>query len=872
MSEQQNEIPKVYDHLLTEDRLYAEWESKNYFAPKGSGDPFCIVIPPPNVTGTLHMGHALDETLQDILTRYHRMKGDSTLWLPGTDHAGIATQNVVERELKKEKLDRHMLGREKFVERVWQWKERYGNIITKQLRHLGASCDWTRERFTMDEGCSKAVREVFVTLYEEGLIYKGHKIINWCPRCLTALSDIEVPYVETKGHLWHFKYPFADNPKEGIVVATTRPETMLGDTAVAVHPEDHRYKHLIGKKVRLPIANRDIPIIGDELVERTFGTGAVKVTPAHDPNDHEMGLRHHMEPLIIMDEKGVLNENTPEAYRGISRFKAREMIVAQMQDEGLLVEVEDHAHNVGHCYRCNEVVEPYLSEQWFVNMKPLAKKAIEVVESGEVEFTPARWKKVYLDWMENIRDWCISRQIWWGHRLPVWYCSCGELIVARETPAQCPVCGSTELKQEEDVLDTWFSSALWPFSTLGWPDKTEDLTRYYPTSVLVTGYDIIFFWVARMITMGTKFMGKVPFKKVFIHGLIRDAQGRKMSKSTGNAVDPLDTIKKYGADSLRFTLASMVTAGGQDLKLSEDKVAASRNFMNKIWNVTRFFLMQEDKESVPSFADIWIESRFNTVLREVTAHLEKGNFGEAAALLYDFTWSEFCDWYVEMFKLGGDTQVFLRTLLGLLRMLHPFIPFLTEELWQRLGHSMVDPSVTIIHSAWPMVDVSKIDASVEKHMVIYINVIRSIRNLRAEMNVPASKFADIVLVAASDADRSVLQKGEAYIKALARVHKVDLVPLLAFKPREAAMSVVPGVEIYMPLANLINIEAEVVRLRKEMAKTDEESMRIKNKLANESFVKRAPVEVIEKEKEKERELLTKHKVLSEQIASLTGAR
>jgi len=613
------EIEKVYNPAEIETRIYEDWEKNKYFSPSDSEKAFSIVIPPPNVTGALHMGHALDETLQDILTRWHRLLGDSTLWLPGTDHAGIATQNVVERKLTKDGKSRHDFGREKFVEEVWRWKEEYGGRITSQLRLLGASCDWDRERFTMDEGCSKAVREVFVDLYNKGLIFKGPRIINWCPRCHTALSDVEVNYHDHDGKLWHMRYLLADDSKKYLVVATTRPETLFGDTAVAVHPEDERYKDLIGKEVLLPLTDKKIPIIADEYVDKEFGTGVVKITPAHDANDYEVGKRHNLPIEVVMDTSGVMNESVPLRYKGVTREKARELVITDLEERKQMHSIQDYQNKLSTCYRCNTVIEPYLSQQWFVDMPKLAGPAIEAVKSGKIKFYPDRWSKVYFDWMENVREWCISRQIWWGHRIPVWYCDCGEVICAKDEPQNCPACGSDKLRQDEDVLDTWFSSALWPFSTFGWPEKTADLKKYYPTSVLVTGYDIITFWVSRMIVMGLAFMKKVPFNKVFIHGLIRDEHGKKMSKSSGNSVDPVELIKEHGADALRFTLASMVTAGGQDLKLSGNKVLASRNFMNKIWNVTRFVLMKlEDNKfsEEKSLADEWILSRYQQIIKK----------------------------------------------------------------------------------------------------------------------------------------------------------------------------------------------------------------------------------------------------------------
>lgn len=864
---EENILDKVYDHKNIEQKHYKFWEEQKYFNPDHSKkEVFSIVIPPPNVTGALHMGHALDNTLQDILVRWHRMKAHCTLWVPGTDHAGIATQNVVEKQLHKEGKSRHDLGREEFIKKVWHWKEEYGDRITKQLRLLGCSCDWDHERFTMDEGCSKAVRKVFVELFKEGLIFRGKRIINWCPRCHTALSDVEVEYQEQKGSLWHIKYPIVGKAQKYIVVATTRPETMLGDTAVAVNPEDERYKTVIGKKIKLPLTDREIPIIADEMVDKDFGTGAVKVTPAHDANDFEMGKKHNLPQLVIMDTNGVMNENCPAHYRGLDRYKARELIVEDLRNKGLLAGVDDYENKISTCYRCRTVVEPYVSEQWFVDMPKLAGPAIEAVKTEKIKFYPERWAKVYFDWMENIKEWCISRQIWWGHRIPVWYCECGEIICEMEDPKFCPKCQSSKLTQDEDVLDTWFSSALWPFSTLGWPEETADLKKFYPTSALVTGYDIITFWVSRMITMGLKFRQVIPFKNVVIHGLIRDEHGKKMSKSTGNAVDPVELINEYGADALRFTLTSMVTSSGQDLKLSANKVLASRNFNNKLWNVTRYVLMklQENKfNPVKTPADEWIISRCQKTIASVENSLRQYYFGEAASNLYDFAWSEFCDWYIEFSKLGCHKETLVYVLGALLKLLHPIIPFITEELWLKLGNQK-----SLMLEAWPLADQKLINETLEKEIEMIIALIKAIRNIRAEMNVPKSKKADVILLAKDEATKSILEKFADYIKLLASVDKIEIVTKLAAKPRDASYAAVSFAEIYLPLANLIDIGVEVERLEKEITKLEKEVDRIKKKLSNNDFIQKAPPEIITAEKEKEKGYAEKIIIIKKQLEML----
>ncbi|MDR2429133.1 MAG: valine--tRNA ligase [Candidatus Margulisbacteria bacterium] len=863
-----SEMEKIYNPSEIEARIYADWEKSGDFAPKGGGEPFSIVMPPPNVTGALHMGHALDDTLPDILVRWRRMLGDSVLWVPGTDHAGIATQNVVEKKLAGDNLTRHDLGREKFVAEVWRWKEEYGGRITSQLRLLGASCDWRHERFTMDEGCSRAVREVFVELYKKGLIFKGLRIINWCPRCHTALSDVEVEYEENAGKLWHLRYQLAENPKKYLVVATTRPETLFGDTAVAVHPADERYQDLIGKEVLLPLTDKKIPIIADEYVDREFGTGVVKITPAHDVNDYEVGKRHKLPTLTIMDTSGLLNENVPLRYKGLERFKARELALTDLEEKGLLDSVQDYENKISRCYRCHDIVEPYLSPQWFVDMPKLAAPAVEAVRSGQIKFYPERWSKVYFDWMENIREWCISRQIWWGHRIPVWYCECGEVICAKDDPQTCPKCGSAKLTQDEDVLDTWFSSALWPFSTLGWPDAAADLQKYYPTALLVTGYDIITFWVSRMITMGLEFKKEAPFHKVVIHGLIRDEHGKKMSKSTGNAVDPVELIKEYGADALRFTLAAMVTSGGQDLKLSTPKVLASRNFMNKIWNVARFVLLKlaDNKFSAEkSPADEWILSRYQQVIQKTDSALRNFYFGDMALGLYDFVWSEFCDWYIEMSKLGLHKETFLTVFNGILRLLHPVTPFITEEIWAKLGNTG-----KVINASWPQADKTLLNPAREKRMTAVIELIRAVRNIRAEMNVAPAKKADLIILCSDPAVAEALTEAKPYIQQLASVEKIDLVDKLAAKPRNASHAALNGAEIFVPLDKLIDLQAEIARLEKEKNKYQAEINRVKNKLANKSFIEKAPPEVIEKEKEKEKSYAEKFKIVEEQLKTLAA--
>ena len=883
-------IPKVYEPQEVEDSRYDFWIKGEYFRAKGdpSRETFTIVIPPPNVTGTLHMGHALDNTLQDILIRWKRMQGFDTLWVPGTDHAGIATQIKVEEHLAEEGLNRYDLGREKFLERVWEWKEEYHERITNQLKKLGVSCDWSRERFTMDEGCSQAVREVFVSLYERGLIYRGNYIINWCPRCHTALSDIEVEHEDEKGSLTYMKYPYAQG--EGyVMVATTRPETMLGDTAVAVHPEDERYRALVGKKVVLPLMNREIPVITDEFVDPQFGSGAVKVTPAHDPNDFMIGLRHELEQVVVIGNDGKMTAAAGK-YRDMERYQCRREVVKDLESLGLIMKVDDHEHAVGHCQRCSTVIEPLLSKQWFVQMKPLAEPAIKAVKEKRTEFVPPRFTKTYLNWVENIRDWCISRQIWWGHRVPAWYCPCGETIVSRTEPETCLGCGGGELKQDPDVLDTWFSSALWPFSTLGWPEETFDLKHFFPTSVLVTGYDIIYFWVARMIFMSLEFMNDVPFQEVYIHGLVRDALGRKMSKSLGNGVDPLEVIQEYGADTLRFTLITG-QAPGNDQRWRQENVEASRNFANKIWNASRFVLMnlgdltekdlpkQGDLPEGPfSLADRWILHRYNQAVRETTRLMEQYALGDAARELYEFIWGDFCDWYIEMSKIdlyGGQDEdqkrsrsVLCFVLDGTLRLLHPFMPFLSEEIWQHLPHK----GEALIVASWPEQDPTLEFTEEDQDMSLLMEVIKSIRNLRSEVNIHPRKRCNVVLKPTEAAATRVLLQGKTYIQHLASTEELEIDPDLKEQPGQALTSVARGVEVYLPLAGLVDLDKEIARLGREVTRLEKEAARASGKLNNQGFISKAPPEVVEKEKNKLEEYQETLKTVQSRLEELQKAR
>ena len=854
------ELAKNYNPAEFEDRIYGEWCDKNYFAPdKDDKKPaFSIVIPPPNVTGQLHMGHALDETLQDILVRTKRMQGFSTLWVPGTDHAGIATQIKVEERLRvDEGLSRYDLGREKFLERVWNWKDSYEARITGQLKKLGASCDWSRQRFTMDEGCSRAVREVFVNLYDKGLIYRGHRIINWCPRCLTALSDAEVEYKDQPGFFWHVKYPIKG--EDGFVeIATTRPETMFGDTAVAVNPEDENTKHLIGKTLILPIVGREIPVIADDYVEIGFGTGCVKITPAHDPNDFLVGQRHNLEQIKVMNDDATMNSYAGK-YEGMDRYTCRKALVADLEAEGYLVKAEPHDHNVGTCYRCGTTVEPLTSDQWFVKMKPLAKPAIEAVETGDIRFVPERFSKNYFNWMNNILDWCISRQLWWGHRIPAFYCdACGHMEVSKEDITTCPKC-SAPVRQEEDVLDTWFSSALWPFSTLGWPDSTEDLKRYYPTDTLVTGYDIITFWVSRMIFSGLEHMDEKPFSTVFIHGLVRDAQGRKMSKSLGNGIDPLKVIEEYGADALRFALATG-NSPGNDMRFSDEKIEAARNFANKLWNASRFVLMnltEEDEalltmpaDSELAIEDKWILSRFNTLAKTVNDNIANYELGIALSEIYSFTWDTFCDWYIEMAKSrifdgGAAALTAKRTLVyvltGILKLLHPYMPFITEEIYQALPHS--DESIMI--SSYPAYDESFIYASECEDVERIITCITAIRTRRAEMNVPPSKKAKLFAVTKYE---DTFKNAEKILLKLASASELAIVK--EYTSDDAVMIATDAASLFIPLAEVIDFEKERERLNAEMKKNDGEIERIEKKLSNEGFVAKAPAAVIDGERAK----------------------
>ncbi|HHY83176.1 MAG TPA: valine--tRNA ligase [Clostridiales bacterium] len=878
MSEKQS-IAKTYDPKLVEDRLYKEWEEKGYFHAEvdENREPFCIVIPPPNITGQLHMGHALDNTWQDIIIRWKRMQGYSALWLPGTDHASIATEVKIVEKLAEEGLTKNDLGRDGFLERAWEWKRQYGSRIVDQLKKLGSSCDWARERFTMDEGCSRAVTEVFVRLYEKGLIYQGDRIINWCPDCKTALSDAEVEYEERQGYFWHIAYPVKDS-SEYVVVATTRPETMLGDTAVAVHPDDERYKHLIGKTVILPLMNREIPVIADTYVEREFGTGVVKITPAHDPNDFEVGQRHQLPVVRVMNDDGTMNELAGK-YEGMDRYEARKAIVEDLKELGLLRKTEEHKHNVGECYRCSTVVEPIVSKQWFVKMKPLAEPAIEAVRSGRIRFVPERFEKIYFNWMENIRDWCISRQLWWGHRIPAYYCdSCGETIVSREAPTKCK-CGHEHFHQDEDVLDTWFSSALWPFSTLGWPDDTEDLRYFYPTNVLVTGYDIIFFWVARMIFSGLEHMKEIPFRDVLIHGIVRDSQGRKMSKSLGNGIDPLEIIDKYGADALRLSLI-MGNSPGNDMRFYYEKVEANRNFANKIWNATRFILMNlenmQGKPLVPGrleIADKWIISRYNRLAGEVTDNLNKYELGLAAQKIYDFIWDEFCDWYIEMVKprlYGTDdaergTALYVLTyvLSNALKLLHPFAPFITEELWQHLPHE----GESIMISSWPEVNAAELDDAAEAEMAAIMDAIRAVRNIRAEMDVPPSRKAKLILVSEPE-NTSLFRNARIYFEKLAGASEVEIKEDKDNLPPNAVSVVTGKVQIFIPLEDLIDYEKEMERLLKEKENLEKELERVNGKLSNENFVKKAPPAVVQEERNKKEKYQTMMDKVLEQIAGM----
>jgi valyl-tRNA synthetase len=883
MSDASSNLGKTYDPKPIEDKWYARWLERGFF--EGNADrekePFCIVIPPPNVTGSLHMGHALNNTLQDIQCRYKRMNGFDVLWLPGTDHAGIATQNVVERNLASQGISRHELGREAFVDKVWEWKEQYGNRIVNQLKKLGASCDWRRERFTMDEGLSRAVRAVFVRLYKEGLIYKGKYIINWCPRCQTALSDLEVDHQESGGHLYHVTYRFADG-EGGVTVATTRPETILGDVAIAIHPRDDKNRHLVGRTVIVPLVEREIPVIEDPMVDPEFGTGCVKITPAHDPNDFLVGQRHGLESIQVIDSEGCMNEAAGK-YRGLDRFEARKAILEDLGAQGNLLRIDDHLHSVGQCYRCRTVIEPFLSEQWFVRAKPLAEAGVEAVKAGRIRFVPEQWTGTYYQWMEEIRDWCISRQLWWGHRIPAWTCSsCGHVTVSETDPERCESCGVAEIIQDEDVLDTWFSSALWPFSTLGWPDRTPELSHYYPTSLLVTGFDIIFFWVARMIMMGLHFMDEVPFRDTYIHALVRDESGQKMSKSKGNVIDPLDIIDEYGADALRLTLAAL-TVQGRDILLSTNRIETYRFFLNKLWNASRFALSSLEgvhrKRAIPEenlrLHDRWILKRLDEVISETTRLLEGYFFGEAAKLLYDFVWGEVCDWYLEMAKpaIKGEegekrkqaTQAVLcRLFETVLKLLHPFIPFLTEELWEAFGFD----EKSLEESTWPAPMSEGPDPCCLEEMTAFQQAVRALRNLRAEAHLSPQKAAPLVRACVSQNLEQLFRENEDILRLLCRVEQFELLGTDMPPSGKCLSAVLPQGSFFLEVEGLIDIGTEIGRLKQELAKLESDLDRTKGKLGNARFLENAPPEVVEKENERLREGEARILRIRENIRSL----
>ncbi len=871
------ELPKIYDPKTVEKKVYDMWLEGGYF--KGVRDPdkkpFTIVIPPPNVTGQLHLGHAFDETIQDVLIRVKRMQGYAALWVPGTDHAGIATQIKVEEELRKEGLTRYDLGREKFLERVWEWKNTYGNRIIEQLKTLGCSCDWDRERFTMDENYSRAVREVFVRLYEKGLIYKGSRIINWCPHCTTALSDAEVEYKDKPGYLWHIKYPIVGEEGQYVIVATTRPETMLGDSGVAVNPNDERYRHLVGKKCLLPLMNREIPIVADEYVEMEFGTGCVKMTPAHDPNDFEVGQRHNLECIRVLDDNGCVNELGGK-YEGLDRYEARRVIIADLEELGLLEKTQEHQHNVGTCYRCGTDVEPIISAQWFVKMQPLAGEAMEVVRDGRIKFVPERFTKVYFNWMENAHDWCISRQLWWGHQIPAWYCAdCGHVTVSRQDAVECERCHSRNIERDPDVLDTWFSSALWPFSTLGWPDRTEDLDYFYPTNVLVTGYDIIFFWVARMIFSGMEHMGKEPFSTVLFHGLIRDAQGRKMSKSLGNGVDPIEVIQTYGADALRFNIITG-NSPGNDMRYFPERCEAMRNFANKIWNASRFVMMNLtiDKNELPEkleLEDRWILSRLNSLAGEVCENIDKYELGIAAGKIYDFIWDSFCDWYIELSKPrlnSGDEdanisaqRVLLFVLTETLKLLHPFMPFITEEIWQALPHE----GEALMIQSYPKFEQSLAYPEDEVAFEIVMDAIKAVRSRRAEMNVPANRRPRLIVATSKP---EIFENGRAYMSKLAYAGDVEVCAEPPEDTEGMVCVVTDEARMFMPMAELVDIEKERARIQKELAKAEKDLAGQDAKLANENFVSRAPEHIVNAEREKKEKLEALIKNLRQSLSNL----
>nr|WP_321163062.1 valine--tRNA ligase [Paenibacillus alvei] len=884
-NQEQLSMPTTYDPKAAEQKWYDFWMKGEYFkaGERKDAEPFTIVIPPPNVTGMLHIGHALDFTLQDILIRFKRMQGYDALWLPGSDHAGIATQTKVEQKLREEGITRYDLGREAFLERVWDWKEKYANTIREQWAKMGLSLDFSRERFTLDEGLSRAVRQVFVKLYEKGLIYRGKYIINWDPAARTALSDIEVEYKEVQGHLYHLQYPLKDGSGT-ITVATTRPETMLGDTAVAVHPKDERYKHMIGKMLVLPIVGREIPVIADDYVDKDFGSGAVKITPAHDPNDFEMGLRHQLPQITVMDESGKMNELAGQ-YQGLDRADCRKQIVKDLQEQGVLIKIEDHVHQVGHSERSGAVVEPYLSTQWFVKMKPLAERAIEAQKSGKgVNFVPDRFEKTYLHWIENVRDWCISRQLWWGHRIPAWYCEdCGHIHVAEEDATACTSCGSNHLKQDEDVLDTWFSSALWPFSTLGWPEQTEDLKRYYPTNVLVTGYDIIYFWVSRMIFTALEFTDEIPFKDVLMHGLVRDADGKKMSKSLGNGVDPLEVIEKYGADAMRFMISTSSTPG-QDLRFRWERVEQARNFANKIWNASRFVLMNLEGFTYADIditgelgtADRWILHRMNETAREITRLMDAYEFGETGRVLNNFIWDDLCDWYIEFAKLslyGSNEQAKKKTQSVLayvldhtMRMIHPFMPYISEEIWQHLPHS----GETVTLAEWPVYRAEFEAPEAVREMTLLMDMIRAVRNIRAEVNVPMSKKVELIVKPTDRMVEANITNNLEFVERFCGTSKLE-VSIEAAAPNKAMTAIVTGAELYLPLAGLLDIDQEIARLQKEVEHLNKEVERVDKKLANQGFIAKAPASVIDEERAKQRDYSEKRDKVLARITELKEA-
>ena len=875
------ELEKNYNPAQIEQKWYDNWVENKYFHAEvnRSKRPFTIVMPPPNITGQLHMGHALDNTMQDIIIRYKRMAGYEALWLPGTDHASIATEAKIVEKMREEGIDKEDIGRDKFLERAWEWKKQYGGRIVSQLKKIGSSCDWDRERFTMDEGCNKAVKEVFVNLYNKGQIYRGERIINWCPKCLTSISDAEVEYEDQAGHFWHLRYQLSDGSGY-INLATTRPETLLGDTAVAVNPNDDRYKDMIGKTVILPIVHREIPIIADEYVEMDFGTGVVKITPAHDPNDFEVGLRHNLEVINVMtDDAKIVDEY--EKYAGMDRYEARKAIVADLEAEGALIKIEDYSHNVGTCYRCHTTVEPRVSKQWFVKMEELAKPAIEAVKNGDTKFVPPHFDKTYYHWLENIRDWCISRQLWWGHRIPAFYCDdCGELVVTKEDTCTCPKCGK-EMRQDPDTLDTWFSSALWPFSTLGWPEKTEEMEYFYPTNTLVTGYDIIPFWVIRMVFSGLEHTGKTPFDTVLIHGLVRDSQGRKMSKSLGNGIDPLEVIEKYGADALRFTLITG-NAPGNDMRFYYERVEASRNFANKVWNASRFIMMNMPEKGISSVdestltdADKWILSKVNDLVKDVTENLEKYELGIAASKLYDFIWEEFCDWYIEMVKprlYSEDNKTKAAALYTLnevlitsLKLLHPYMPFVTEEIFTTLQ----DKEASIMVSEWPVYDEARSFKTEEESVEVIKEAVRSIRNLRSGMNVPPSRKAKVYVVSESEKIRKIFEEGRVFFETLSYSNEMIVQSDKMGIEEDAVSTVIPDATIYIPFAELVDVEKEIERLKREQTKLEKELARVNGMLANPNFVNKAPEAMINEEKEKQEKYNQMMAQVNERLAQLT---